>query len=151
MSNDKISLEVLQNVVSDLNANNIGTKDALEKTFGFALTPDGETSAFHLSQARDLNLRGLAIDEVSHREPIEGSGATAGSILIIHLKDDVCFDRDEVLAAYPTMKIDAPPSPENPDPSQYFSDETNLTSLSFGFSTGSSACLREIIFSLKQS
>ncbi|XUY27076.1 hypothetical protein RMR21_001480 [Agrobacterium sp. rho-8.1] len=145
-----MSLEVLQNVVSDLNSKNIGTKDALEKTFGFTLTPDGQTSAFDLFQARDVDLRGLPTDEISYREPIEGSGAIAGAILIIHLKSDACFDLDDVLAAYPMMKIDAPPSPENPNPVQYFSEETSLTSLSFGFSTGSEACLRNIIFSLKR-
>ncbi len=143
------TLSAIQNLVGNLNRENVRTKDALEKALGLVLEEDEGTSIFSFWKTENKEVGGLKITELSYREPRKDAGAVAGAHLIMRLANDGCVGRNEVLAAYPEMRITAPPAPENPDPLQSYQQETASALLTFGFSLDGEECLGKIVYSLK--
>ena len=140
----------LKKIVSELTRQNTSSRQNLERTFGVKFIRDGESSFFSFWRADNVDIHGLRADQVSYREPIDGAGATSGSLLLIKLDKNYCIERSELLKVFPSIKPDSAPPAADDEPQQYFSDETTEAVLSFGFPVNSDDCINEIVYSLKR-
>lgn len=140
----------VQNLVSRITSANIRTKDKLEDALGVNLERNGENSAFSMWKSHSTTVYGIAIKEISYRQPHPGGQATSGSILIVSVDHTQCIEKEPLLRIYPSMVNAGPPPAGNPEPIQYYSQNMSDASLSLGFETNEPQCLREIVYSFRR-
>jgi hypothetical protein len=144
------SLDDLKPLVADLLPDAFQTRRSLEETFAVRMEPDGGTPAFATFRAEDIEIHNVHVDEIVYRAPRPGVEVTAGPIVELRLPREPCFNKGEVVGAYPALAMGSAPPPEDPNPTQYYRIENSEAVLSMGFPANGPHCLRSIVFSIKE-
>jgi hypothetical protein len=109
-----------------------------------ALRKTADTGYFETYEATDIKLGDLAMT-AELRSPVEGSGATAGALLVLRILKG-CPSKADVEARYAPLKIANIPHGRSPDEETNWSRDEPWGHLSFGFAERAPDCLSSITF-----
>ena len=138
------ALAVVDRIVTNVRAARRLDRSSIERLLGVSLLPGESTRSFRLSRTSPIR-KGPLMLTVELREPIEGSGATAGPLLIVTIVSG-CPARRDVAARYePWTLVDVPRGRSLQEEASWSRREARGT-LSFGFAEAAPDCLRSIAF-----
>lgn len=142
------SVAAIDRIVGQVRSHGRIDRGAVERMLGTPLRPSSSTGSFAISRATDVHAGPLTL-AVELREPIPGSGATAGPLLIVDIVSG-CPARAEVAARFQPWILSDTPRGRSPDEETSWSREEPWGKLSFGFPDAHPDCLRTVSFHVKR-
>lgn len=123
-----------------------GTLDrvTVERMAGKDLRQTLDTGYFKTFEATGVEVGPLKMS-VEFRDPVKGSGATAGGLLVMHVIEG-CLRKAKVEAHYAPWTLTNAPRGGSPDEEASWSRFESWGKLSFGFAESNPDCLSTIVF-----
>ena len=141
------SLAAVDHIVRQVRADPRLDRPSVERMLGASLRHASSTRFFITSEAEGIRAGPLAL-RAELREPITGSGAQAGPLLIVRIASG-CPNRHDVEKRYAPWTLSDAPRGRSVDEQTSWSRDEVWGRLSFSFAEGAPDCLRTMTFDAK--